>query len=419
MDRIIEQILLSRLAKFRSVALLGSRQVGKSYLLKEILKRHPGNMISFDDPLERKEATKDPLLYLEQRYEPGKFLFIDEAAKVPEIFNAVKILVDRYDPKPTGICLANSGNFMLLRRIKESLAGRVSLLPIYPLSWQELTVAKKKPGLLRIIEGDFPENLPNPGSMLKIQRTREEGILWGGYPTPVTASDRDSRIIWSRDYIQTYIMPLVIEQFNIRDTFSFEQAARILFTQNTQFHNVNKIAQLVGVSQPTAAGYVHQLRAMMVLDLVPVFWRSAKKRLIKQPKLYASDPILLHQLLGTGFSLEVAKDQGRIGGLYETYIYNEIQKMLVNYDSHAEIFTWRTQDKAEVDIILSSERGLVPIEVKWSEKLTRRDASGLHSFLECYPEVDTGYIIYPGEAMKRISDKVLAIPDWWFFGCWF
>jgi len=98
--RQIEKIVLDRLNKWRSVALLGSRQVGKSYLLKDILKRHHGTILSFDDPLERVEATKDPLRYLERRYQAGKYLFIDEAARVPEIFSAVKILVDRYDLFP-------------------------------------------------------------------------------------------------------------------------------------------------------------------------------------------------------------------------------------------------------------------------------------------------------------------------------
>jgi predicted AAA+ superfamily ATPase len=94
-----------------------------------------------------------------------------------------------------------------------------------------------------------------------------------------------------------------------------------------------------------------------------------------------------------------------------------MKKTLVNHDIYAENFTWRTQDGAEVDIILSTTDGVVPLEVKWSTKPSRRDASGLHSFLSCYPEIEKGFIIYPGEKIKRITKKVFAVPDWWLFGC--
>ncbi|MEN8262358.1 MAG: ATP-binding protein [Nitrospirota bacterium] len=417
MKRQLEKVLISRLNKWRSVALLGSRQVGKSYLLKEILKRHQGRIMSFDDPLERVEAAKDPLRYVEHRFQPGKYLFIDEAARVPEIFSAVKILIDRYDPKPTGICLANSGNYLLLRRIKESLAGRINLLAVYPLSWQELAGAKQTPGLISIINDNMPAEISPPESIVEINRMREERILWGGYPAPSLADDRDARIIWSSDYIRTYILPLIVEQFNIRDVSAFEQAAKILFTQNAQFFNASRLAQLTGVSQPTASNYTYQLQAMMVIELVNVFFRNPAKRLVKQSKLYVTDPLLLHQPIGTNFSLQSAIDRGQIGHIYESFILSEMKKTLVNHDIYAENFTWRTQDGAEVDIILSSTGGVVPFEVKWSTKPSRRDASGLHSFLSSYPEIEKGFIVYPGEKIKRITEKVFAVPDWWLFGC--
>ncbi|GBD95596.1 MAG TPA: ATP-binding protein [Nitrospirae bacterium] len=417
MKRQLEKVLISRLNKWRSVALLGSRQVGKSYLLKEILKRHQGRIISFDDPLERAEAAKDPLRYVEHRFQPRKYLFIDEAARVPEIFSAVKILVDRYDPKPTGICLANSGNYLLLRRIKESLAGRINLLSVYPLSWQELAGAKETPGLISIINDNMPAEISSPESIVEINRMREERILWGGYPAPSLADERDARIIWSSDYIRTYILPLIVEQFNIRDVSAFEQAAKILFTQNAQFFNASRLAQLTGVSQPTASNYTYQLQAMMVIELVNVFFRNPAKRLVKQSKLYVTDPLLLHQPLGTNFSLQSAIDRGQIGHIYESFILSEMKKTLVNHDIHAENFTWRTQDGAEVDIILSATDVVVPLEVKWSTEPSRGDASGLHSFLSCYPEIEKGFIIYPGEKIKRITEKVFAVPDWWLLGC--
>ncbi len=409
---------MSRLNSFRAVALLGPRQVGKSYLLKEIVKQQNGTLISFDDPTLRAEAEKDPLKYLKQRYNPGRYLFIDEAAKVPEIFNAVKILIDENDPKPTGICLANSGNYLLLRRIKETLAGRVSLLPIYPLSWQELAGAGKKPGLLEIFENNLPGKTESPISLAEIDRSREERLLWGGYPTPALLQDRDSKIIWVNDYVRTYILPLVVEQFNIRDITAFDRSAQILFTQSAQFFNASKLAQITGVSQPTASDYAYFLKAMMVVTFVNSLLHSPFKRLVKQPKTYTVDPLLLHQPLGTGFSIQAAMDRNQIGYIYETFIFNEMQKTVANYGKVAEFYSWRTEDKAEVDIIVSTPEGIVPFEVKWSSKLTNRDISGLKSFLKAYPDVKNGYVIYRGEQIEQMTDRITAIPDWWLLGCY-
>lgn len=416
MHRHIESVLLARLKAWRSVALMGSRQVGKSYLLSQILATHPGRLLSFDDPKERQEADRDPLRYLENHYQPGKYLFLDEVARVPDIFSAVKILVDRHGSKPTGICLANSGNYLLLRKIKESLAGRVSLLSMYPLSWQEFCGPTHPPGLVALCRGQAPSKIGRPASFTQITRQREERMLWGGMPLPSLHPDPDSRILWARDYVRTYILPLVIEQFNIRDSLSFEQAARLIMLQHGLFFNANQLAQHVGVSQPTLKSYAHVLEAMMVVRFVPVFFKNLNKRLTKQPKIYVTDPLLFNQSLDN-FSIQTAIDRKEVGRIYEAFIFAEIQKTISNYDLMADVFTWRTQDQAEVDLVLSTPKAIIPLEIKWSSRLTKRDASGLLSFLEDHPKAKRGYIVYPGDTLQTITPHVMAIPDWWLFGC--
>ena len=415
MHRHLEPVLLVRLKVWRSVALMGPRQVGKSYLLSQILHTHPGTLLSFDDPKERQEAARDPLRYLETRYQPGKYLFLDEVARVPEIFSAVKILVDRHGSKPTGICLANSGNYLLLRKIKESLAGRVNLLSMYPLSWQEFIGSTQTPGLVTLCRGQKPSKIGHPASFTQLARQREERMLWGGMPQPSLNPDPESRILWARDYVRTYILPLVVEQFDIRDSLAFEQAARMILLQHGLFFNANQLAQHVGVSQPTIKSYAHVLEAMMVVHFVPVFFRNLNKRLTKQPKIHVTDPLLFNQSLDN-FSIQRAIDRKEVGRLYEALIFAEIQKTISNYDLVADTFTWRTQDQAEVDLVLSTPKAIVPLEIKWSSRLTTRDASGLLSFLEDHPNAKQGYIVYPGETLQTITPRVMAIPDWWLFG---
>ncbi len=157
---------------------------------------------------------------------------------------------------------------------------------------------------------------------------------------------------------------------------------------------------------------------MMVLSLSRSFAGSPLKRAIKQPKIYAGDNLLIHQPLGTGFSLQSSIDRSQIGALYESFIFNEIKKTITNYGIVADCFAWRTEDKSEVDIILSSVDNIVPIEVKWSKKPSKRDASGLHSYMSSHKAVKKGFIVYPGEDIVQITDTIFAIPDWWLFGCY-
>ncbi|MBI4597803.1 MAG: ATP-binding protein [Candidatus Omnitrophica bacterium] len=416
MNRLIEPVLIKRLNTWRSVALLGARQVGKSYALQQMLHTHPGTLFSLDDPNERQEAARDPLRYVEQRYRKGRYLVIDEAARVPEIFSAVKILVDRHDPKPTGICLANSGNYLRLRNIKESLAGRVSLVSMYSLSWQELASSSRRPGLVSLFaSGHAPLRIPRPASLTQLNRQREERLLWGGMPAPALQPEPESRILWARDYVRTYILPLVVEQFHIRESLAFEQAARSIMLCSGRFFNANQLASSVGVSQPTLQHYAHILQAMMVVQFVPVFFRNLNKRLVKQPKVYVMDPLLLNQSLDS-FSFHRAINTHEIGRLYEVFVFAELQKTIANYGLFAETFTWRTQDQAEVDIVISAPKGLLPFEVTWSQRPTKRDASGLLAFLDDHPDAKHGYIIYPGQTVQRITPHITALPDWWLFG---
>lgn len=241
--------------------------------------------------------------------------------------------------------------------------------------------------------------------------------MGGGLSLPSLAEDHSARILWIRDYIRTYVLPLVIEQFNIRETMAFEQAARLVMLQSGQFLNVSRLSQMAGVSQPTAMNFMQYLEAMMVVQHVPVFFRKSTKRLIKHPKIYVSDPALMNESLGNHFSLQKASEKKELGAIYETFIFNEIQKTLSNHDLLAESFAWRTQDEAEVDIVLSTAGKIIPIEVKWTKRLTKRDASGLLSFLSDYSEVDFGFIAYPGEHIQQVTEKVIAIPDWWLLGC--
>ena len=416
MNRKLKQILSKRINQDRACALIGPRQVGKSYLMNEIIQELGGVYLTLDDPIVRDEIKKDPLVFLKNHYNPDQYLFIDEPAKAPSLFDAIKILIDEAGSKNSKICIANSGNYLLLRRVKESLAGRISILSMLPFSWSEISTCSAHYGLFQILNND-EFVIPKKIDYIQINRTREQMLLWGGYPIPALASDNQSKIRWIRDYLATYVFPIIIEQFQIRNLDAFEKFVRLIFINSAQLLNRNRLASAVGVSQPTIENFLYQLKAMMLVQTLEVYHRNPRKRLVKQNKIHVIDPLLLHSALNTNFSIERAKELGCFGIIYESFICIELYKIFYNTDTIFDAYYWRTHDGAEVDLVIECQGQVIPFEIKASENISSRDTTGLMSFLDDNTIARKGYIIYPGRDIIQVNSKIAAIPDWWLLGC--
>lgn len=243
-------------------------------------------------------------------------------------------------------------------------------------------------------------------------------LVWGGYPIPTLTSNSDSQIRWIRDYLTTYVFPILIEQFQIRNLDAFEKFVRLIFIQSSHILNKNRLAMTIGISQPTITNFLYQLKAMMLIITLEVYHRNPGKRLVKQTKIHTIDPLLLHNALNTNFSIERARELQCYGNIYESFICAELFKTLYNSGTLFDAYYWRTQDGTEVDLILELKGKVLPFEIKSSTEITRRDASGLMSFLADHPHVKKGYIIYPGRKILHLNDQVIAIPDWWLLGCY-
>ena len=241
--------------------------------------------------------------------------------------------------------------------------------------------------------------------------------MWGGYPIPTLANDNEFKIRWIRDYLTTYVFPILIEQFQVRNLDAFEKFTRMVFLNSGKILNKNRIAQAVGVSQPTIDNFLYQLKAMMLVYTLDVYHRNPSKRLVKQKKIHAIDSLLLHNAFNTNFSIEHSKELQYYGNIYESFICIELLKTLYNANITFDAYYWRTQDGAEVDLILECKGHVIPFEIKTSTKLSKRDASGLISFLEDNSHIKNGFIIYPGREVQQINHQITAIPDWWLLGC--
>lgn len=401
---------------FRSVALTGARQVGKSFFLRNYIAEHGGVYQTMDDPLVRKEALEDPLGWILRHRRPKEPFIIDEAVKCPEIFNAVKVIVDREDPVPTKIVLASSSNYLLVRQIKESLAGRVGLLNLYPLCWSEIHGSGKSrigmlfdPKATRLSENKF--------SSIELDRERTSLLLKGGFPEIQVKDDFVFTREWSAQYFSTYLLPLAVELFHVVKQNSFEQVFRQICLRTSQLTNYSDIGKTVDLSSVSVKNHLHYLEAMMVLKSIDQFFPNRIKRLVKSPKIHILDPLFLTSIFGTPQDLSLLKHSSMDGSLYESWIFSEILKTIEYESLGYQISTWHTEDQAEVDIILSAGLCHIPIEIKFKNNISRRDLSSLRSWLSVYDkETPAAYIVYPGSEIKRMDEKIWAIPDHFLFG---
>ncbi|MBK8870438.1 MAG: ATP-binding protein [Elusimicrobia bacterium] len=410
MLRTLSTPLMGSIHKWRCSALLGPRQAGKTTLLRRLV-NGAGVFIDFDDPLVRAEARHDPVSFLRAHRDTARMLVIDEAAKVPEIFDAVKVLVDEGGKTPSRILLATSGNYLMLNRIRETLAGRVHLLRVYPFAWGE---EGGDPGLLQL------NSLSRPMASMSRQalawrRSRESFLVEGGFP-PLAGLNSADKDMWFRDYTTTYVAPLVSEHFRLRDIGAFETFARLALMRTSQTVNLNALAPLVGVSLPTLQSYADILDAMMVTIRLEPFSRNPSKRLIKHPKWHAVDPGLARHAMGIRPHFTALAESGNLGPLYESFVVMETMKVLAHRDSIFNLYHWRTADGAEVDAVLEMGGDVWALGAKASPKLSPRMMTGLKSFLEDNPGARGGLIVYPGTTIQKLDRRIWAVPDGWLFG---
>jgi hypothetical protein len=411
--RAIEPLFDKTLKTFRCCALLGPRQVGKSFLLQDAAARRGGAYHSLDDPLLRAEVARDPLGWLDRVRTRGRLFVIDEAVKCPEIFSAVKVVVDREDPKPTQIALAGSANYLLVRSIRESLAGRVALLWLHPVSWAEVSGDGVLPQM---------ELLPRPKELARlfrsagrrtrteVDRQRELLLTRGGFPAVVMNGTEGFARQWASSYFSTYLLPLSLDLFRIAQPAAYERLFRLLVLRSGQLVNYSDLARGAGISVPTVQSYVEYLRAMMVLEELPPFFRNLGKRLVKAPKVHVCDPLLLLEAAGGRYSLDWLRTMGLAGPLYESWIVSEIRRNAHYGGSFHRYSFWRTADGAEVDLIVEAGGRSIPIEIKFAPMISRRDLSGLRSFLEAGGG-DIGYVVYTGHEMNEVDKGIWALPD--------
>lgn len=375
----MEQSLREAAQKYPVIALVGPRQSGKTTLAQETFANH--KYLSFEDILSvRQHAEKDPKGFLEE-HANDHGIILDEFQHAPLILSYIQLAVDR-DYKPGYFILTGSQNFLMNEAISQTLAGRIALFTLLPLSSQELEQA----GLL-------PQNL--------------ETVIYNGLYPRIYA--QDFKPSWYQNYIKTYLERDVRQLKNIPDLSLFQTFVGLCVGRIGQVLNITSLANDCGITTNTAKSWLSLLQASYLVFLLQPHHNNFGKRLIKAPKLYFYDTGIACSLLGIESVNEVYKHYLR-GGLTESFALSELLKQFYNHDRNPRIFFWRDKTGREVDFIVERNMKLIPIEVKAGKTISSDYFENIAYWCKLADRDQAeSFVVYAGiENQKRSSGRVIG-----------
>lgn len=325
--RDVEQKIRAMAEKFPAISITGPRQSGKTTLARAAFPNH--EYLSFENREVRRRFEDDPRGFL-LRYSKGAIF--DEAQRVPDLFSYLQQVID--DSRENGrFILTGSQNFLLSKAVGQSLAGRVSLFTLLPLSYRELAAADMAP------------------------HSAAEWVLRGGYPRLFDEELEEADYFPS--YVETYLQRDVREELGVRALAEFRRFLRLCAMSCGELLNVASLASDCGISVATARGWLSLLEASNIIYLLQPHFSNARKRLIKTPKLYFTDTGLACSLIGLE-SVEDLVDSPFWGHLFEAAVISEVMKHFYSLGRIPNLAFWRDSNKNEIDLLI--ERGLRAVQ---------------------------------------------------------
>ncbi|MBI1921017.1 MAG: ATP-binding protein [Geobacter sp.] len=419
--RSILDIIAARLKHELVVVLTGARQTGKTTLCEVLLPEllHlPFTYISFDDPDERLRFQKSAVSILESITTP--LVILDEVQKIPALFDPLKLVVDRENRKPAAgrkrFVLTGSSQLLMMKSIRETLAGRVALSHMYPFSLHELTGGGEPPLLTRIWqEQAIPREaverlqLASPQHLRGLRAVRDDHQAWGGYPPVWQRQGTAERHNWLKDYRKTYLERDIADVGQVANIDTFALAQKLLCARTANLLSISEVARDLGLAVNTVKRYLELLTMSFQCVLLPPWHENVGKRLVKSPKLFFPDVGLNRVILG---ELSVSR-----GAAYESWFFAELLKWKQLQPVEPELYFYRTAAGMEVDFLLTGEQGIIPIETKSSGRVTAADGRSVATFLAEHPKAArVGLVVYTGDELVEIRENVWGVPDWYLLG---
>lgn len=372
--REISQFLREYAESFRSVLVVGPRQSGKTTLTKHCFPDKP--YVSLENIDERELAIEDPRAFLD-RFPKGAIL--DEVQRAPLLLNYLQEILDNTDEDGLFI-LTGSNNILLRESISQTLAGRVGVLDLLPLSYREIHSTQGDTEITQlIIKGFYPE----------IYDRNRKPELW--YPS----------------YIRTYIERDVRQIKQIDDVLLFQKFVKLCAGRIGQQLNFSSLSNECGVDVRTVQSWISVLESSYIIYLLQPFHENYNKRLVKSPKLYFYDTGLACSLLNIKKADELLMSHFR-GALVENFVISECIKHNFNHQLGLHYYYWRDNNGVEIDLLQQKGQELLSIEIKSAKTYTKDFSRNQKKFMS-YSGVEKGLILYDGPQEFSGSDNIEVV----------
>lgn len=373
LNRSIRLILEKIAQEFPVVAIMGPLGAGKSTLAQMAFEQH--RYVSLEDLDLRLQAETDPRGFLDH-YQNSFGIILDEIQHVPGLLSYIQTKVDR-EKQPGYFILTGSQNFLVNQAVSQTLAGRMAILTLLPLTIDELQASGKLPNSLEAL------------------------VYQGCYPGLYEAERMIS--VWYSSYITSYIERDVRQVTKVGDLAVFKLFLRLCAGRIGQLLNVSSLANDCGISYQTAQNWLSLLEASYIIKLLQPHYKNFSKRLIKQPKIYFYDTGLACALLGIESPDQVVSHYLR-GGLVENLIIMDLHKQCYNLAREPQIYFWRDNHGSEIDCLLEKGVRLVPVEIKAGKTLNLDFFKTLGYWSELAGQSpQDGFVVYGGDENKQLS----------------
>lgn len=394
-----------RLAKeFAAILITGPRQVGKTTMLEKLMneENRGREYVTLDDLNERDMAKNDPKLFFQIHKPP---VFIDEVQYAPELFPYIKMHIDK-NQNPGDFWLTGSQAFKLMKGIQESLAGRICLLKMLPMSQAEISGHETAP-----FELEIEKLAERAKQILPIDTPTLFGrIFSGGMPALASGKYTDSRAVYS-SYISTYIDRDIKEISGTIDSLKFMNFITITAAHAGQMINIKNIADAAEIDQVKAKEWLRILETLGIIFYLYPFANNVLKRTISKPKLYFYDSGLVAYLTKWSSS-ETLMSGAMSGAMLENFTISEIIKSYHNSGREPFLYYYRDKDAKEIDLIMEGDGKLYPLEIKKTAtpapQLTR-----VFKLIEKSPLIrGTGAVLCTADKLSAFNSDNLIVPIW-------
>lgn len=342
-DRTIVNTIKEKINSGKAIVVVGARQVGKTTLLKEILKDMDYLFLDGDDPLTRNLLQSPTTEQIRTFIGDYKYVFLDEAQRIPGIGLTLKIITDQF--KDVQLFVSGSSSFDLGNELNEPLTGRKWEYELFPISWEEYE---------------------NKIGFINSEQQIENRLLYGFYPEVINNQGKERETL--KNLVNSYLYRDILAFSNIRKPDVLERLLQALALQMGSEVNYNELSQLIGINKITVQNYIDILEKGYIVFRLNSFSRNIRNEIKQNRKIYFYDNGIRNMIIGNFNQLDLRIDKG---ALWENFLVSERRKQNLYKDTFAKMYFWRTKQQQEIDFVEENNGEIVGFEFKWNRKTIR------------------------------------------------